>query len=433
MIHRNLLVQSVFHQPPRNPCDSPYPRFAMFHPHAMIVGLISLAALGTAQTPIRILTLDSTRDTICSTANQDLNIGVGAGYTRVREILSDPNNFGWGGLVNRPIEFLPQVPSFTPEALLSADLVLTNGAIPRLTQCESETLANFVLQGGGVFAFHNSAAETPGVAFGGVISPSYNNSGNATISNASSPIVNGPFGTIVAPLYFPFHGVFADLGPYGQAVLSTTGPLCAMFTLGLGKAVIIGDEEWCNNAPGGSTCGFGWLPNLIREMLFMNSVAAVVPDISFLYVPENVCLPTLGTEYCLTATINSTGLQGRIRAEGDVQATSNDVTLIAEQLPTNAFGIFLASEYQGHLFPVRGSQGALCLGGFIGRFVGPGEVQYSGSLGSFQLGIDLNSIPTSLGFESVSAGETWNFQAWHRDLNPTPTSNFTNGVSITFN
>jgi hypothetical protein len=29
-------------------------------------------------------------------------------------------------------------------------------------------------------------------------------------------------------------------------------------------------------------------------------------------------------------------------------------------------------------------------------------------------------------------GETWYFQAWHRDANPTLTSNFTDAVSITF-
>ena len=29
-------------------------------------------------------------------------------------------------------------------------------------------------------------------------------------------------------------------------------------------------------------------------------------------------------------------------------------------------------------------------------------------------------------------GQTWNFQAWYRDANPTVTSNFTDAVGITF-
>ena len=33
---------------------------------------------------------------------------------------------------------------------------------------------------------------------------------------------------------------------------------------------------------------------------------------------------------------------------------------------------------------------------------------------------------------SVNAGETWNFTAWFRDVNPNQTSNFTDGLAIQF-
>ena len=33
---------------------------------------------------------------------------------------------------------------------------------------------------------------------------------------------------------------------------------------------------------------------------------------------------------------------------------------------------------------------------------------------------------------TVLPGDTWNFQAWFRDMNPGPTSNFTDGVAVTF-
>ncbi|MFT6833658.1 MAG: hypothetical protein ACJAZN_003843, partial [Planctomycetota bacterium] len=40
-------------------------------------------------------------------------------------------------------------------------------------------------------------------------------------------------------------------------------------------------------------------------------------------------------------------------------------------------------------------------------------------------------IPTPGGLVSGTAGETWNFQAWYRDaVSGTPTSNFTDGISI---
>ncbi len=396
-----------------------------------LLALFSLATAGFAQEPIRILTLDSTRDTHCGCIEQELNIATGSGYSRVREVLFDQSNFGMGGIIGRPIEFLPQVPEFTPTALAKADIVLTNGHTPHLSMCESLTLAEFVRQGGGVFAFWNNAAESPGVAFDGTMNPN-GTAGTATIDDPSSPLIAGPFGTVVGPIGFQFHRVFADLGPIGHSVLSTFGPLCAVFGLGAGRAVIIGDEEWCNNAPGCSLCGHGFLPDSTRERLFMNCVAAVLPDASFQYVPTVVCSPSIGTQYCLPAPTNSTGLAGLLRAEGTTLASANNVTLIAEQLPANVFAMFLASEYEDYLSPVHNSQGALCLGGFVGRFTGPEEIQSSGPQGTISLQIDLISVPTSLGFEIAEAGETWYFQAWHRDSNPNVTSNFTSAVSITF-
>ena len=46
--------------------------------------------------------------------------------------------------------------------------------------------------------------------------------------------------------------------------------------------------------------------------------------------------------------------------------------------------------------------------------------------------LDLANTPTPMGNVSVLAGQTWNFQAWYRDNNPGPTSNFTDAVSVTF-
>ena len=42
---------------------------------------------------------------------------------------------------------------------------------------------------------------------------------------------------------------------------------------------------------------------------------------------------------------------------------------------------------------------------------------------------DLGDLPQGT---VVSAGETWNFQLWYRDVNPTQTSNTSNGLAVTF-
>jgi len=102
-------------------------------------------------------------------------------------------------------------------------------------------------------------------------------------------------------------------------------------------------------------------------------------------------------------------------------------------MPLNAFGFFLASRTQGAVNQPGGSQGVLCLGGAIGRYVGPGQIKNSGATGSFSLAIDNTRLPTPTGPVAGVVGETWNFQAWYRDaVGGTATSNFTNGLAVTW-
>ena len=107
------------------------------------------------------------------------------------------------------------------------------------------------------------------------------------------------------------------------------------------------------------------------------------------------------------------------------------MSLQASSLPQSTFGFFLASMSQGDVLPVAGSQGRLCLGGAIGRFVGPGQVQNSGAAGAFGLTIPLGAIPTPVGLVAGGIGDSWNFQGWYRDANPGATSNFTSAVRVT--
>ncbi|MEM1448241.1 MAG: hypothetical protein AAF957_01535 [Planctomycetota bacterium] len=140
----------------------------------------------------------------------------------------------------------------------------------------------------------------------------------------------------------------------------------------------------------------------------------------------------IGTNYC-TAVPNSSGAAGAMSATGSVVVAANDVTLLATSLPQQSFGFFLASLTQGFTQMPGGSQGNLCLGGGIGRFVGPGEIQNSGLAGEISLAIDVNALPTPNGFVIVASGDTWNFQLWTRDsVGGTPTSNFTDGLTIDF-
>jgi len=142
---------------------------------------------------------------------------------------------------------------------------------------------------------------------------------------------------------------------------------------------------------------------------------------------------TPGTNYCGPAVANSTGASGEISASGSADVAANNLVLETSSLPLNAFGFFLTSRTQGIVNQPGGSQGVLCLGGQIGRYVGPGQIRNSGATGSFNLALDLTQTPTPTGPVAVVAGETWNFQAWYRDaVGGSATSNFTDGLSVTF-
>lgn len=141
----------------------------------------------------------------------------------------------------------------------------------------------------------------------------------------------------------------------------------------------------------------------------------------------------VGTEFCGPGNMNSTGFPGRMLVAGTPIAAANEMSLHATDLPQFSFGFFITSQTQVPAAPVIASEGLICLGGSVGRYVGPGQVKSTGVTGSFGLDIDVTAIPTPVGFVSAAPGATWSYQAWHRDTSPTgPTSNFTNGLEVTF-
>jgi uncharacterized membrane protein len=139
----------------------------------------------------------------------------------------------------------------------------------------------------------------------------------------------------------------------------------------------------------------------------------------------------IGSRYCAPGSPNSVSQDGgKLELSGTNIAAVGAMELRARDLPLGSFGFFLGSPLQGLTVNPGGSQGTLCLGGNIGRFVGPGQIMGSGTTGAFALTIDPSSMPTPTGFVSPAHGETWNFQAWYRDANPGVTSNLTNAASI---
>jgi hypothetical protein len=142
--------------------------------------------------------------------------------------------------------------------------------------CEAALLREFVVAGGGLLAFDNSAADYLAAHFGAL--PGTNGQGcGSTVG--SSIVLAAPFGTVNGCITPNFHKTLQTVGKFGISFLSDGSPVGATFAIGTGHAVLICDEEW---AQGESVqgCAIGSVDaNKLR--LFMNSLAHVVPAPSF--------------------------------------------------------------------------------------------------------------------------------------------------------
>ncbi len=106
------------------------------------------------------------------------------------------------------------------------------------------------------------------------------------------------------------------------------------------------------------------------------------------------------------ATPNSTGNIGHIEVNGSQSIAANDTTLYGSVMPPNQFGIFL---YGSGSTPSAVGNGWFCLGG--GNFYRL-PIVMTDTFGFVNYNLDLNNLPQG---GDISAGETWNFQFWHRE------------------
>ncbi|WP_145194312.1 hypothetical protein [Planctomycetes bacterium Poly30] len=110
-------------------------------------------------------------------------------------------------------------------------------------------------------------------------------------------------------------------------------------------------------------------------------------------------------------------------------------TLTANQLPPWSFGLFLHSTNASYIQHPGGAQGAICVGGSVGRF----GVQNAGASGQLSLDTTLGqwsvlALPSATWGFPAAAGMRSHFQVWFRDRDSSgaPTSNFTDAGSMTW-
>jgi uncharacterized membrane protein len=141
---------------------------------------------------------------------------------------------------------------------------------------------------------------------------------------------------------------------------------------------------------------------------------------------------TIGEGYCGPAAPNSIGVSAALELSGSNVISRGGLVLHATGLPAGALGYFLVSPSSALVGGIPGTQGTLCLGAPIGRFVGPGQVQQATLFNTMVLVVDPRELPGPSGPFSATRGERLYFQAWYRDVTPGGSSNFTSGAVVRF-
>ena len=138
--------------------------------------------------------------------------------------------------------------------------------------------------------------------------------------------------------------------------------------------------------------------------------------------PDPMADAIVGTSVCSTLA-NSTGMPAEISGFGSPIVADDRLWLRAVNVPAGQFGLFyFGTGSASQSFPSP-NQGTLCVGGNLVR----APVLQTCSDGTAEYRLPLDS---GVGGAVFSPGNTWRFQLWFRDVNPTVTSNTTDATSV---
>lgn len=141
---------------------------------------------------------------------------------------------------------------------------------------------------------------------------------------------------------------------------------------------------------------------------------------------------SIGQRFCSPAALNSSGFPAFLTVTGSGSVMTDDLELDATSVPAGVFGIAIASTSTTAPMPLANSEGLLCLGAPLVRLVD--SVQSSGPDGRLGRTLSLATLAAQGMTAPIAAGDTWSFQTWFRDEDAAggPTSNLTDGVTVTF-
>jgi hypothetical protein len=204
------------------------------------------------------------------------------GSSNIVRALKDPTNFGPGGIVPSPVQFvLPFVTTITPNSLVDAEGrrtvdVFFAGLLSSPTTLSDEEameLARFLMAGGVLYISGNTGEEGPGYnklfeVLGATDRFSLDTvwTGNfvETSTPISTPITNGVFGVVGPLLHTPFRAILPGTHTTGVAMgYASTSYILAEGRIGLGYISITGDPLYFNFFTGPDPDNLRYFLNLV--------------------------------------------------------------------------------------------------------------------------------------------------------------------------
>jgi outer membrane protein assembly factor BamB len=136
--------------------------------------------------------------------------------------------------------------------------------------------------------------------------------------------------------------------------------------------------------------------------------------------------------HCTGGAPNATGVQATLTLEGSPFAGGELTAVVAGLEPLGMFGVVLVGDAVSAPTPLPGSVGDLCVGGTVGRLVGPPLLPDASGVQRHMF--STAPLVTTAGATLVQPGDTFTFQLWHRDTAPggAAVGNTSTAMALTF-
>jgi hypothetical protein len=185
-------------------------------------GTGSTLLYGAAGRPLVVESFDQARSLTVSGVNA--SFVAGAMHAAARADLLNTANFGALGTVRRPVTFRSGLNVVTLPALAGVDVFVVNLLTTELTATEVQVLEQFVREGGTVLEIRNTAVTRP-LLLGTLPAPFIGDlTADVTPEGLTSPLGNGPFGTIISPLLTGGNAGYATAGLATVLARNDLGP-----------------------------------------------------------------------------------------------------------------------------------------------------------------------------------------------------------------